>query len=48
MASYHALYELGGSFFWRQFSADDLPHAVEQAVDATEEDEELYSVLRIR
>ena len=48
MATYHALYELAGAHFWRPFEADDLPHAVEQAVDATEEDEELLSVLRVK
>lgn len=48
MAIYHALYELGGGYFWRSFQADDLPHALEQAVDATEIEEELISILRVR
>ena len=48
MGTYHALYELDGAHFWRPFEADDLAHAVEQAVDATEDGEELLSVLRIR
>jgi hypothetical protein len=47
MATYHALYELGGEHFWRSFQADDLPHAVDQAVDATEDEEELLSLLRV-
>lgn len=48
MATYHALYEIDGAHFWRPFEADDLPHAVDQAVDATVEGEELLSVLRVK
>jgi len=48
MATYHALYELGGAYFWRSFEADDLSHALDQAVDATEVDEELISILRVK
>lgn len=47
IARYHALYELNGGHFWRQFDADDLLHAIEQAIYATKEGEELISVLRV-
>ena len=48
MATYHALYEIDGEHFWRPFQADDLPHAVDQAVDATEDGEHLCSVLLVK
>ncbi len=47
MKTYHALYEIDGAHFWRQFQADDLQHAVDQAVDATDEGEVLISALRV-